>query len=99
VSEPKRPDRTERLIGAGLTAIGALIFALCGLCTLGGAGTLIIATIRNPSNAAGFLGSVLLCAIGLLPTFGGLLLMRIGWQMYKGKPVDHSAGAAKAAGE
>lgn len=83
--EPRRPDQTERFFGAGLVAVGALVFGLCGLCTLGFAGASLITSFAylSPSMLWNVVLSVM---VGGLPTYGGFLLMRFGWRMYRGIP-------------
>jgi len=83
--EPARPDATTRFFGGLLIAVGAVFFALCGLCTLGFAGFSIISAFTEP-NALGAGFGLLLTALllGGVPALGGFILMRVGWGMYRG---------------
>ena len=95
MSESREPDRVERFFGAALAAAGGLIFGLCGLCTLSSAGTSLVAAIAYHQPL--LLGTVALSiAIGGLPTFGGFMLMRFGWRMYRGKPVPRPRPPAQS---
>jgi hypothetical protein len=86
MSEPRPSDGVERVFGAALMAAGALVFSLCGLCTLGVAGSTLMSVARYPMHAGGALGSIALVGfVGGLPTLGGFLLMRFGWRMYSGQ--------------
>ena len=81
------PDRFERFLGAALLAGGALVFALCGLCTLSFVGSSVLSSFRYRGGAEGLAGGLLLYGlIGGVPTAGGLVLMRYGWRMYRGPP-------------
>jgi hypothetical protein len=73
------PDRTRAFFGAGLLALGVLMFTLCGLCTLVFAGWTVRSAFDYPMRVGAFLGSFLLYGIfGGLPTLLGFLVMRAG---------------------
>jgi hypothetical protein len=91
------PDRMERFLGAAFVAVGALIFALCGLCTLSFAGTTISSAFRYHGPAGGIANGLALYGIvGGVPTFGGFMLMRYGWRMYRGPPSSPPSDATKS---
>ncbi|HEX5262604.1 MAG TPA: hypothetical protein VFW13_03705 [Phenylobacterium sp.] len=82
-------DPTRRFFGATLTAVGALIFALCGLCTL----TFLVASFV-PQGDRSF--AVMALVIGGLPTVAGYFTMRAGWRMYRTPKAMHiSPGEAR----
>jgi predicted benzoate:H+ symporter BenE len=72
-----QPDPTKRFFGAALTAIGGLIFALCGLCT-----GVFLVTGLMPHEDPSFAGIALF--VGGIPTAIGFLVMRAGLRLYRG---------------
>ncbi len=97
MSEPRDPGRENRFFGALTMAVGALIFSLCGLCTLGVAGSTILSAMRYPMGAASIFNVMLFTTIlGGLPTLGGFMVMRFGWRKYHSQSSKPAADAAKS---
>ena len=82
--EKRQPDPTARFIGAALIAVGAMVFGLCGVCTLSFVGTGLYAMIRYPAGAGGSIALVPIVAIvGGGPTLLGFLIMRSGRRRFR----------------
>lgn len=75
-----RSDPVARLFATALLAVGALMFALCGLCSLAFAGSTIVNTVRYPSVEGLLSGFVIVAIVGGLPTFLGFVVMRSGYR-------------------
>ncbi|HEX3365334.1 hypothetical protein [Phenylobacterium sp.] len=69
-------DPTKRFFGAALTAIGGLVFALCGLCT----GVFLITGLMPHEDHT--LSGIALVAGGI-PSFTGFVVMRFGLKIYR----------------
>jgi hypothetical protein len=87
VSEP-RPDPVQRFFGAALMAVGALIAALCGACTLLFIGVTLIGMASNPSNlglmlTGVFSGALVVAIVGGLPIVVGILIFRWGRRLFR----------------
>jgi hypothetical protein len=96
----RSPDVVGRFFGAAIMAIGALVFTACGLCTLSFTGQSLHSMAQRPAGHAPVLGGLLFFAIvGGLPTFGGFMLMLLGWQMSFGPPATPLKPATKASDE
>ena len=76
MSDP-RPDPTRRFFGAALTAIGGLMFALCGLCT-----GVFLVTGMMPHEDRSF--AVIALVVGGIPTLIGFGVMQLGLTLYRG---------------
>jgi len=72
-----QPDPTKRFFGAALTAIGGLMFGLCGLCT-----GVFLVTGLMPHEDAMF--AVIALFVGGIPTLIGFFVMRAGLRLYRG---------------
>jgi hypothetical protein len=76
----------DRFFGAALIAVGALVFALCGLCTLAFVGSTVTNAFRYSTGGRGMMmGLLMFGLIGGLPTIGGFFVMRVGWKMFRGR--------------
>jgi hypothetical protein len=76
----------QKFFGAGLMAVGGLMAALCGTCTLF---FLVSAAdnLRYPGGVVTAVGLGLLSAlVGGLPTAAGFLLARWGWRLFRPAP-------------
>ena len=83
------PEPIKRFFAAALMAIGGLIALLCGLCTLGWTGFVIVAltTSRDKSTAAAFGGTLLITLfVGVLPTLFGVGLFVAGRGLRRPNP-------------
>jgi hypothetical protein len=69
------PDPVLRFLGGALVAVGALIFALCGLCT---AGVLIASMVPHGDHSF----AVMALVIGGIPTAIGFAMMRVGHALH-----------------
>lgn len=70
-------DPTRRFFGAALTAVGGLIFGLCGLCT----GVFLVTSLMPHED--GML-AVIALFVGGVPTLIGFFVMRAGLRLYRG---------------
>jgi hypothetical protein len=70
------PSPELKFIGGALMAVGGLIAALCGTCTLIFAGASVMDSFRNPGDLLSIL--LLVGIVGGLPTLIGVLLFRWG---------------------
>jgi hypothetical protein len=88
----------DPFLGGALMAVGAMVFALCGLCTVSFAGPALLNALRHPGSANGSgSGLLFLGLVGGVPALGGLLLLRAGWRIYRGGPSrtpDHKPEAS-----
>ena len=82
MSEPRQPDLVKQFFGAALMAGGALIFAACGLCTLGFVGSSLQSMLHRPAGMPAMIGLLFFTFIGGVPTLGGFMLMLLGWRMF-----------------
>ena len=73
-----------KFIGSALMAVGGLVAALCGTCTLVLVGTAIVDSYRHPGDLVSAL--LLFAAVGGLPTLIGLLIFRWGRSIWRPKP-------------
>jgi predicted benzoate:H+ symporter BenE len=71
------PDPMTRFFGAALTAVGALMLGLCGLCTL-----VFLVTGLMPHEDRMF--AVIALFVGGIPTLIGFFAMRAGLRLYRG---------------
>jgi hypothetical protein len=82
----KPPDPTTRFFAAAQMAVGALIFGLCGACTLGFTAAML-ANLRYSGSLGEVMSSLLMFAIvGGLPTVVGFFVMRGGYRRYRANP-------------
>jgi hypothetical protein len=89
VTEPR--PHMDRFFGAALIAAGALVFALCGLCTLAFVGSTVVSAFRYSTGGSGMMmGLVMYGLIGGLPTIGGFFVMQVGWKMFRGRGLSPS---------
>lgn len=72
----REPSPELKFIGAALMAVGGLIAALCGTCTVLFAGASIMDSFRHPGDLISIL--LLVGVVGGLPTLIGVLLFRWG---------------------
>jgi hypothetical protein len=80
------PRPVDRFLGAGLMAVGGLMFALCGACTLLFTGSTVANNLRHANGHSSLTMAIFLYGlIGGLPTLGGFMLARLGWQMFNGR--------------
>ena len=76
-----------KFVGGALMAVGGLIAALCGTCTVVWFGAMMIDAFRASVGVGNVLGLVALTAVvGGLPTLLGVLLARWGWRIYRPRP-------------
>jgi len=87
MSEPTKSDSVARFIGGAMIAVGALIFGLCGLCTL----TFLVAGMI-PHGDRSF--SMIALVVGGIPTALGFLLLRAGLTTFRGRRRELSPGEA-----
>ena len=85
------PDIVQRFFGAALMAVGGLIAALCGACSLVFVGVTLISMILNPGNlglmlTGVFSGALAVAIVGGLPTVVGILIFRWGRRLYRPPP-------------
>lgn len=80
----REPSPELKFIGAALMAVGGLIAALCGTCTVIFAGATIIDSYRYPGELLSIL--LMVSLIGGLPTLIGALLFRWGRKLRRPKP-------------
>ena len=71
----------QKFFGAGLMAVGGLMAALCGTCTLYFLGAAVQNAFYPEGLGSAALVSLLALLIGGLPTALGLLLTRWGWRL------------------
>ena len=76
MSESRRPDPVLRFFGGAMVAVGALMFALCGLCTL----TFLVTAII-PGGGRSF--AVMALVIGGVPTAIGFGMMTLGHSIHQ----------------
>ena len=77
------PSPLQKFIGGALMAVGGLVAALCGLCTL------VFAVTSLTSGSGEFAGPgmlVLVLPIGGIPTVLGALVAWAGWRIFRPKP-------------
>jgi predicted benzoate:H+ symporter BenE len=80
----RKGDPLEMFLAAAQMAAGALIFGLCGACTLRFLGTSLVTMVLDPSLAVGALtGLAMVAVVGGLPTAIGFLIMRGGYRWYR----------------
>ena len=73
----------RKFFGGALMAVGGLIAALCGLCTLGIIGFGLVDTLGNGSSADDLVGGVAVVSIiGGIPTGLGVLLFMWGRRLF-----------------
>ena len=75
------PSRTQRLFGALLITVGALMAALCGTCTVFFVGTGLVAWISQPQNYSASMIVIEALVIGGAPTVIGIALVIGGTRM------------------
>jgi len=73
----------QKFFGGALMAVGGLIAALCGLCTLGVIGFGVFDTFGGGSSADDLVGGIVMVSIiGGIPTGLGVLLFMWGRRLY-----------------
>ncbi|HEY0649443.1 hypothetical protein [Phenylobacterium sp.] len=73
----------QKFLGGALMAVGGLIAALCGLCTLGLIGFGVADTFGGGSSGGDLLGAAAIATIiGGVPTVLGVLLFAWGRRLY-----------------
>jgi CHASE2 domain-containing sensor protein len=82
----RRPDPMIRFLGGLLIAVGALVFGLCGLCTI----AFFVGGLL-PHGDKSFL--VMALVIGGIPTGVGFLLLRFGIAMSRSSSPPNAPGA------
>jgi hypothetical protein len=80
-------DPVQTFVGGALMALGGLIAALCGLCTLGVIGFGVVDTITGGPTDDLMGGAVIVAIIGGLPTAAGVLLFMWGRRLYRRRNV------------
>jgi len=77
-------DPVLKFFGGALMAVGGLIAALCGTCTLVVMAFGVFGLFDGSSSVGDLLNGVgILALIGGLPTVLGALLFRWGWGLYR----------------
>ena len=76
MNESNKGDPIGRFFAGAIVAVGALIFGLCGLCTL----TFLVAGMI-PHGDRSF--SIVALVVGGIPTALGFMLLRFGISMYR----------------
>jgi hypothetical protein len=85
----------QKFIGGALMAVGGLIAALCGTCTVATIGYGLFDSLGGGVAADDLVsGVVMLGLIGGVPTVLGVLLFRWGWRLFR--PPRPSARALAA---
>ncbi len=84
--------------GAAMMAVGGLLAALCGTCSLAFAvspiwGSFPTAGTDHDPGANLIIGGFLVAALGGLPTLAGVLLFRWGLRLYRPPPVKPTRGS------
>jgi hypothetical protein len=80
------PDSVERFFAAAQMAVGALIFGLCGACTVAFAGSTIASAVRYPGSVYDWLLFIPLVGFfGVGPTVLGFFMMRSGYRWFRGE--------------
>lgn len=85
-----RPSPVQRFFGGLLIAVGVLIAALCGLCTM----VFMVGSVIDRGGGELFAGGdvfILALVIGGLPTGIGALIAWGGWRLYRPKPAIRPA--------
>lgn len=90
------PGPVQKFFGGALMAVGGLIAALCGLCTLGVIGFGVVDTLTGGPIDDLVGGAVIVMFIGGIPTAIGLLLLFWGRRLYA-PPARPAAGERLAA--
>lgn len=97
MSEPRKGDPVGRFFAGAVIAVGALVAALCGSCTLWWVGMSVGAEMRpNPSGyeaGMGWLIAVFALVIGAGPTVVGVILVRAGLKRWRGAKPEGNGGA------
>jgi hypothetical protein len=83
---PASDDRAvPRLFGAMLMVVGGLIIALCGLCSLGVVGMVLVDVFRSPAASGDVVTMVPMVAIfGGVPIAVGFGVFFLGRGLYRG---------------
>ena len=76
------PSPLQKFLGGLLMAVGGLIAALCGVCTL----YFTVASLATSGEFSGPSMLVLVLPIGGIPTVLGGLIAFAGWRLYRPKP-------------
>ena len=80
-------DPVQRFFGGALMAVGGLIAALCGTCTLVVMGFGVFGLFDGSSSVGDLASGVaVLALVGGLPTVLGVLIFRWGWGLYRPTP-------------
>jgi hypothetical protein len=78
------PTPVQKFFGAGLMAVGGLIAALCGACSVVLVGSSILSSLKYGGGFPGLAGTaILVTLVGGIPTFVGVLIARAGWRRYR----------------
>jgi hypothetical protein len=77
VTQARGDASVRRFFGAALTAVGALMFGLCGLCTLA---FFVSGFLPHEDKTV----SAIALVVGGVPALIGFAVMRLGLSMYKG---------------
>ncbi|WP_421932607.1 hypothetical protein [Phenylobacterium sp.] len=80
------PRSARRLFGTALMAVGGLMAALSGLCTLGYAGVGLVAAIQGGDDGYGIVILIVALAAGLVPILFGVGLYFGGKALRKPRP-------------
>lgn len=91
------PEPVQKLFGAALMAIGGLIAALSGACTLLVIGVTLFSMVQNPANlelmlTGVFSGALVVAIVGGTPIVVGILIFRWGWGLYRPPPQTEGRG-------
>ena len=79
-------DNTSRFVAGALVAVGAIMIAIAGPCTVFFGGGALVELVRGgDASLAGFILATALI-FGGLPLAGGVVLLVNGWRALRPKP-------------